>query len=47
MNIVIKNNKYNLINDQGKLISDVWFDDVCDFEDRYVSVGLNGKYILI
>ena len=41
---VTLNDKNNLMDKNGKLISDKWFDDVLDFNDGFATVKLNGKY---
>ena len=42
------NNKYNLIDTQGKLVSpNQWFDAVGNFYDGYATVELNGKWYKI
>src|SRR5574344_1635128 len=38
------NNKYNLINENGKLLSNTWFDCVYEFVDGYALVNLNDKW---
>ena len=45
---VLLNNKWNLVDTQGKLLSpNQWFDDIGDFYDGYVRVKLNKKYNFI
>lgn len=41
------NDKYNYINENGKLISDTWFDGVSGFNNGFCTVGLNEKINLI
>ena len=38
------NGKYNLINKDGKLLSDIWFENTSDFKDGFARVKLNGKW---
>ena len=39
--------KYNFINQNGKCISDTWFDWVDNFYDGYAKVKLNNKIFKI
>ena len=41
------NDKYNLINTEGKLLSNQWFDWVRDFREGFAAIGLNNKYNFI
>ena len=42
---VLLNNKWNLVDTQGKLFSpNQWFDDIGDFYDGYVRIKLNNKW---
>ena len=39
--------KWNIINTDGEILSDLWFDYVYDFYDNFARVQLNGKYNFI
>ena len=41
--IVILNNKHNLINQNGQLVSDEWFDWIDSFRNGFATVELNGR----
>ena len=41
------NKKWNLINTDGEILSDKWFDYVYSFREGYAQVKLNGKYNFI
>ena len=41
---VMLNNKWNYINTEGKLLSDIWFYNVCWFYDGVAMVELNNKW---
>ena len=41
------NNKYNLIDVNGKLVSQKWFDDVLEFKNDFAIVELNYKWNFI
>ena len=41
------NGKWNFINQDGKIISDTWFDDTFDFKDGFAIVKINRKYNFI
>ena len=41
------NDKYNLINTEGKLLSNQWFDWVRDFREGFAPVSLNNKWNFI
>ena len=45
--LVRLNEKYNFINDEGKLVSPTWYDDIWTFNCGYAIVELNDKYNLI
>jgi len=37
---VVLNKKYNFIDEKGRLLSDIWFDDVCSFNESSVNRGI-------
>jgi hypothetical protein len=41
------NNKYNIINTNGELVSNQWFNKIEDFRDGFAYVELNNKYNII
>ena len=41
------NDKFNFIDKNCKLLSNTWFDCVCDFSEGFARVGLNGKWNFI
>ena len=44
---VLKDDKCNFINAEGKLLSEKWFDDVWDFSEGFAIVNLNDNYNFI
>lgn len=47
LTLVILNNKRNLTNKEGEILSDIWFDEISTFKQGISTVRLNGKYNFI
>lgn len=47
LTLVILNNKCNLADKEGEILSDIWFDEISTFKNGISTVRLNGKYNFI